>query len=174
MVTRRRGGPYDRPYRIYRRGLIWRVYGRAGRTFYNIQLLAQGRHRNLLLYRRNGLGRQLREQIVRYLHSSLLKLTPIRTSRLRSSTRIRRNPARVQQGPGRGQGRGRGTSGFYGRYANRFSRRSGGFIERSATQASLQAQPLLRRFQQYRQNIDRLDDIGHGRINPFRGIRGIR
>ena len=170
-MVRRAGGPFDRPYEIRRGGLIFRVFGKALQRPYSIQLLAKGRYRDDLIYRgprgrgRRNLGRQLREQITRLLHRVLLRNTPIKTSRLRTSTRFKRNPARVEQGPSRV----RGKSGFYGRIANRRSKRNAGFIERSCTQAARQAQPILRRFRQYRRNIDNVDSVARGRPNIFRG-----
>ena len=159
MTMRRRGGPYDRPYRINRGGLIFHVSGRAGVRQTVIRILAQGRYKNDLLYRARGLGKQLREQIMRIYHRNLLRNTPIDTSRLRSSTRFRRNPARVTQGPTRGQG----TSGYYGRFANRRSRRAGGFYERSASQTARQAQRTIERFRRMRRNITNIGQLATGR-----------
>ena len=154
-----RGGPVDRPYKILRSGLVFRVLGRAGRRQTTIQILRQGQHKSILSLERDNLGRQLREGITRILHRNLLRLTPIRTGRLRTSTRIKRNPWRITQGP-TPQGKNRGN---YGRFANRRSRRNAGFIERSCTQTGRQSQSLIRKFQKLAQNTRNLGEAGASR-----------
>lgn len=186
-MVRRRGGPPDRPYTEVRSDLHFKVFGKAGQRNFNIQLLLKGKHRNLLMYQREGLGLQLRQAILGLLLERLLVNTPVVTGDLKASYRIKRGQAIVVEGgpesrtiksrpykphPRYGKAanerrRQKKTkvSRFYGRFANRRSRRAGGFIERSMTEAARKAQPLIRKFAQQRKQIDNIGDLARGRVN---------
>ena len=154
---------YKRPYKTRASGLVWRVSGKAGVRPVRMQLLQQGRHKNLLQYRRDGIGLQLIGHITQRFYRVILKVTPFRRGRLRSSSRLKRNPWRVEQGPSIAVIDGR-REGFYARLANIWT----DYIRKGMRRASRQAQPLIRRYGQLRRNIESVDSRG---INLFKAKR---
>lgn len=158
-MVRRRGGDPFRPYKIRRSGLVWRVFGRAIQRPYHIQLLIQGRYRNLLAYRRNDLGRQLIDLITRMELGNLIRFTPVLYGPLRQSTKYLRNPIRIRQGPRRGRFGGK----YYGRIANQRSKRNAGFIERSITVTSRRSIRTINKFERLRSNLERIPQIAGSR-----------
>lgn len=158
-MVRRAGAPPKGLSVIRRGGLVFRISGIPGRAKTVIRLLVEGQYKNDLSYRPRNLGMQLREAIMRKFYRILLRNTPIRTGRLRTSTRFIRNPARVEQGPTPVKGRG-----YYGRYANRFSRRNAGFYERTMTETARQARRDIVRFRKYRRQIERVEQVTTGRV----------
>ena len=157
MVTRRAGGPPDRPYRVMRRGVNFRVFGVPYKRPVTIQVINIGTWRRLFTDQR--LGRKAKESVMQRVFAAMLRNTPIDTGKSRTSTRFRRGLPRVTQGA-TPQGK---KPGNYSRIANRRSKRASGFIERSITEGTVNSLPTLRRMERLRTNVQSIERRGKGR-----------
>ena len=160
MVSRRRGGPADRPYKFSRGGLTWSVKGKVFVRDCVITLLNAGKGRAFRQMggRAGDLPLQLKRQATIIYANALEAITPVVTGHLQDSVsrgtadQTRRGVVRLGPPPWREtrtlkSGKKRTyIHKYYARRVNASSKRNAGYIERAGTIAARDINRLLDRY----------------------------